>query len=67
MSIVIRPTLEGSAFVQDTLQAAYVDLALDQILPRGVQNDRLSQDLHMRNKSESTSEGYKAIMTGRRQ
>ena len=42
MSIVIRPTLEGSAFVKDTVQMAYVDLVLDQTLPRIVQDDHPS-------------------------
>ena len=38
-----------SAFIQDTVRTAYVDLVLDEILPGGVQNDRPSQDLQIRN------------------
>jgi hypothetical protein len=66
MSIVTRSTLEGSAFVQNTVQMTYVDFVLDQTrtLPRGVKNDCPSQDLQMKNPSESTSEGWKAVMTG---
>src|SRR5712672_2374868 len=38
---------------------------LDLTLPGGVKNDCLSRDLRVRNQSESTSGGCKAIMTGR--
>jgi hypothetical protein len=52
MSIVTKPALEASAFVQDTVQTAYVDLVLDLTLPGCVQNDHPSRDFQMRSPSE---------------
>jgi len=48
MSIVTRPTLGGSVFVQDTEPTAYVDLVPDQSLPGGVQNNRPSREVQTR-------------------
>jgi hypothetical protein len=59
MLIVTRSTLEGSVFVQDTVQTTYVDLMLDQTLPRGAQNDGPLRDLQMRDPSESTTAGVR--------
>jgi hypothetical protein len=47
--------MEESTFVQVTMQTTYVDLVLDQTLPRDVQNELPLRDLQMRNRSESTS------------
>src|SRR5712671_4535535 len=58
-SIVTRPTLEGSALVQDNLQTTYVDPVLDQTLPGGVQNYCPSRDPQMGNLSESATGGVR--------
>jgi hypothetical protein len=59
--------IRSVSIVQGTVETAYVDLVLDQTLPRGVQNDHLSRDFQMRNPSESTSGGCNVTTTGRSQ
>src|SRR5712671_7677921 len=53
------------SLVQGTVQTTYIDLVLDQTLHGGVQNDRLSRDLQVRNQSVSTTGGCRERMTGR--